>query len=42
MNALSQYELNDINTPIGSPGKESGVITMSNTDFIIEKGITDK
>lgn len=37
MRALNQYELNDVNTPIGSPGKESGVITMSNTDFIIEK-----
>ncbi|XP_030383417.1 CD109 antigen isoform X2 [Scaptodrosophila lebanonensis] len=37
MSALKAYELNDINTPIGSPGKESGVITMSNTDFIIEK-----
>ncbi|XP_073826156.1 thioester-containing protein 3 [Musca autumnalis] len=37
MRALNQYELNDINTPIGSPGKESGVITMSNADFIIEK-----
>lgn len=37
MRALNQYELRDVNTPIGSPGKESGVITMSNTDFIIEK-----
>lgn len=37
MRALNQYELHDFNTPIGSPGKESGVITMSNTDFIIEK-----
>ncbi|KAI8125140.1 CD109 antigen [Lucilia cuprina] len=37
MRALNQYELHDYNTPIGSPGKESGVITMSNTDFIIEK-----
>lgn len=36
MRALNQYELKDINTPIGSPGKESGVVTMSNTDFIIE------
>ncbi|XP_013104389.2 thioester-containing protein 1 allele R1 [Stomoxys calcitrans] len=37
MRALNEYELNDINTPIASPGKESGVVTMSNTDYIIEK-----
>jgi len=37
MDALRSYELNDINTPMGSPGKESGVITMSNTDYFIEK-----
>uniref|UniRef100_A0A1I8Q8G1 TEP1-F n=1 Tax=Stomoxys calcitrans TaxID=35570 RepID=A0A1I8Q8G1_STOCA len=37
MRALNEYELDDINTPIASPGKESGVVTMSNTDYIIEK-----
>lgn len=38
MAALNTYELRDVNTQRGSPGKESGVITMSNADFIIEKG----
>ena len=38
MNALVDYELSDVNTPLGSPGKLSGVITLTNTDFIIEKG----
>jgi len=38
MDALHAYELSDVNTPVGSPGKESGVITMSNTDYFIEKG----
>ena len=38
MHALHEYELDDINTPMGSPGKESGVITMSNADVIVEKG----
>ncbi|XP_053957332.1 thioester-containing protein 1 allele R1 [Anastrepha ludens] len=37
MEALNAYELRDINTQRGSPGKESGVITMTNADFIIEK-----
>ncbi|CAD6999787.1 unnamed protein product [Ceratitis capitata] len=37
MDALHAYELRDINTQRGSPGKESGVITMTNADFIIEK-----
>ncbi|EDW28614.1 GL19279 [Drosophila persimilis] len=37
MDALKAYELSDVNTPVGSPGKESGVITMSNTDYFIEK-----
>lgn len=37
MRALGDYELKDLNTPIASPGRESGVITMSNTDFVIEK-----
>ncbi|XP_044316037.1 CD109 antigen [Drosophila rhopaloa] len=37
MDALRSYELSDVNTPTGSPGKESGVITMSNTDYFIEK-----
>ncbi|XP_039950216.1 CD109 antigen [Bactrocera tryoni] len=37
MTALKTYELRDVNTQSGSPGKESGVITMSNADFIIEK-----
>ncbi|XP_037958206.1 CD109 antigen [Teleopsis dalmanni] len=37
MNALHDFELSDINTPIGTPGKESGVITMSNADVIVEK-----
>ncbi|XP_017097884.3 thioester-containing protein 1 allele R1 [Drosophila bipectinata] len=37
MDALRSYELSDVNTPMGSPGKESGVITMSNTDYFIEK-----
>lgn len=38
MDALQSYELSDVNTPVGSPGKESGVITMSNTDYFVEKG----
>ncbi|KAH8411964.1 hypothetical protein KR222_003896, partial [Zaprionus bogoriensis] len=37
MDALHSYELSDVNTPVGSPGKESGVITMSNTDYFVEK-----
>lgn len=37
MDALRSYELSDVNTPVGSPGKESGVITMSNTDYFVEK-----
>ncbi|XP_067624065.1 thioester-containing protein 1 allele R1 isoform X2 [Eurosta solidaginis] len=37
MDALKSYELHDINTERGSPGKESGFITMSNADVIIEK-----
>ncbi|KMY88827.1 CD109 antigen [Drosophila simulans] len=37
MDALRSYELSDVNTPMGSPGKESGVITMSNTNYFIEK-----
>ncbi|XP_062137544.1 thioester-containing protein 1 allele R1 [Drosophila sulfurigaster albostrigata] len=37
MDALHAYELSDVNTPVGSPGKESGVITMSNTDYFVEK-----
>ncbi|EDW65046.2 thioester-containing protein 1 allele R1 [Drosophila virilis] len=37
MDALYAYELSDVNTPVGSPGKESGVITMSNTDYFVEK-----
>ncbi|XP_068143587.1 thioester-containing protein 1 allele R1 isoform X1 [Drosophila tropicalis] len=37
MDALLSYELSDVNTPVGSPGKESGVITMSNTDYFVEK-----
>lgn len=39
MDALYDYELNDVNTPVGSPGKESGVIIMSNTDYFVEKGL---
>ncbi|KAH8333630.1 hypothetical protein KR059_001594, partial [Drosophila kikkawai] len=37
MDALRSYELSDVNSPVGSPGKESGVITMSNTDYFVEK-----
>ncbi|KAM8717184.1 hypothetical protein ACLKA7_003967 [Drosophila subpalustris] len=37
MDALNAFELSDVNTPVGSPGKESGVITMSNTDYFVEK-----
>ncbi|KAH8413116.1 hypothetical protein KR009_008160, partial [Drosophila setifemur] len=37
MDALRSYELSDVNSPVGSPGKESGVITMSNTDYFEEK-----
>lgn len=38
MDALYAYELSDVNTPVGSPGKESGVIIMSNTDYIVDRG----
>uniref|UniRef100_A0A1A9W1S3 TEP1-F n=1 Tax=Glossina brevipalpis TaxID=37001 RepID=A0A1A9W1S3_9MUSC len=33
MTALNDYELNDVNTPINTPGKLSGVITLTNADF---------
>ncbi|KAL9927450.1 thioester-containing protein 3 [Glossina fuscipes fuscipes] len=33
MRALNDYELSDVNTPISTPGKLSGVITLTNADF---------
>ncbi|XP_055853354.1 thioester-containing protein 1 allele R1 [Episyrphus balteatus] len=35
MSALEKYDLTDMRSTIGSPGKQSGVITMSNTHYVI-------